>query len=468
MNLEKRNGDCTMNKLFVKSIGVVALITVLFCIQYTHAEVLSRPNILLIFIDDMGWKDLGCYGSDFYKTPHIDNLAKEGMRFTQAYAAAHVCSPTRASIVTGKYPARLRLTDWIPGHHRKNAKLLIPQWQKQLPAEEITVGELLQQNGYRTAWLGKWHLRGLPDYAKLRKNKDPRVLKPQQSHGFQKGIQDWKLNSDKSQEDPKGVFQLTNEAIDFIKEAGDNPWFVAVSHYSVHGPVRFNDEVRKKYKQSMNPEGLQKDAAYAAMIESLDQSVGKLMNFIKNQKLDKNTLVVFYSDNGGVAKRTNNAPLRSGKGTLYEGGIRVPCIVSWPGKIPQGVTSDAMISSIDFFPTFARVASVAELPANVDGIDLMEHLTTHQAIDRDTTYWHYPHYHNGLPGSAIRKGDYKLIEFFEDGKLELYDLKNDIGETRDLAKENPEVAKKLHQQLIAWRKSVGAQMMTPNPNYREN
>ncbi|KAA1261235.1 Arylsulfatase [Rubripirellula obstinata] len=446
--------------------SVAALLVAFSLIQCARAAETERPNILLILVDDMGWKDLGCYGSDFYKTPHIDKLASEGMLFTDGYAAASVCSPTRASIVTGKYPARTRLTDWIPGSKHPKKPLRMPKWQRWLPEEEVTIGELFQQNGYRTAWLGKWHLRGLPtpehpDPAL----QDPLYATPQQEHGFDVGVQDWYLNSDERPEDPKGVFELTNETIEFIKNTPDQPWFVTLSHYSVHSPVRFNDEVRDAYKAAVNPNALQQNAAYAAMVEPLDQSIGKLMAFMKEQSLDENTLIVFISDNGGVSGWTNNAPLRNGKGTLYEGGTRVPWIARWPGRIPAGVTSDAVVSSIDLYPTFARVAGIPNLPTDIDGVDLSDHLLSSKPLGRDAVYWHYPHYHHGVPSGSIRKDDYKLIEYFEDGKLELFNLKADLSEKKNLVDQKPELAEELHQALVDWRDKVDAQMPTPNPNY---
>ena len=452
------------DNLIVRS---AATLVVAFCLlQTAQASESPRPNVLLILIDDMGWKDLGCYGSDFYKTPHIDKLASEGMRFTNGYAAASVCSPTRASIVTGKYPARTRLTDWIPGSKHPKKPLRMPKWQRWLPGEETTIGELFQQNGYRTAWLGKWHLRGLPtpehpDPA----TKEPLYATPQQDHGFDVGVQDWHLNSDQRPEDPKGVFELTDETIDFIKNTPNQPWFVTLSHYSVHTPVRFNDEVRDAYQADVDPSALQQNASYAAMVEPLDQSIGKLMAFIKQEGLDENTLVVFISDNGGLSGWTNNAPLRSGKGTLYEGGTRVPLIARWPGSVPAGTISDAILSSIDLYPTFARVAGIPELPANIDGIDVTDHLLSSTPLQRDTLFWHYPHYHHGVPSGSIRKGDYKLIEYFEDGKLELFNLKTDLGETNNLIEQKPDLAAQLHRELVAWRNEVDAQMPTPNPNH---
>jgi len=422
----------------------------------------TQPNILMILIDDMGWKDVGVYGSKIYKTPHIDQLANEGVRFTQAYAAAHICSPTRASILTGQYPARSRITDWIPGHEKKGRKLLVPNWTKTIEAHDATIGEMLQQAGYTTAWLGKWHLRG---GAKGMKYSDHKTSQSQQLHGFDAGTQDWQLNSGQRPDDPKGVFQLTDEAIAFIDNAGQKPWFVSLSHYSVHSPTRFNPDVKSNYQNAFNGTEHEPYAGYAAMVEPLDQSIGKIMAYLKQKNLDENTLVVFFSDNGGLQGKTNNAPLREGKGTLYEGGTRVPMIVRWLGKVPEGKVSDAITSSIDFFPTFAQLSKSNNIPEEVDGVSLLPHLVDNEAIERPAIYWHYPHYHKGNPGSAIRKGDYKLIEFFEDNSIELYNLKNDIGETKNLATLKPKLTQEMLGMLQNWRKNIGAQMMTINPFY---
>lgn len=425
----------------------------------------KKPNILVIFIDDMGWMDLGCYGSSFYKTPHIDQLAKEGLMFTDGYTAAAVCSPTRASLVTGKYPARLKMTDWIPGGRPKNRKLLVPDWQRWLPESEITTGELFQKGGYRTAWLGKWHLRGLPtDEVPDPATKDPMNDDPQRDHGYEVGVQNWYYNQDKRPEDPKGVDALTEEAIAFIKDTPDKPWFLTLSHYSVHTPVRYNEEVRLEYKKNYKGQ-IQFRAAYAAMIDALDKSVGKLMSFLKEQNLDEETLIIFLSDNGGVSGWTNNAPLRAGKGTFYEGGVRVPFIARWPGRIRAGEKSSEMVCSVDIYPTIAKVAGIEELPENLDGIDISDHLFKGRSLERDTLYWHYPHYHRGhTPAGAIRKGNYKLVEHFETGAIELYDLSEDLSESKDLREKNPKIAEELYDDLKAWRKKIGAQMMKANPN----
>lgn len=444
--------------------GLCALVPALVASQSP-----DKPNILLIYVDDLGWSDLGCYGNRFYETPRIDQLASEGMRFTQAYSACHICSPARASLMTGKYPARLHLTDWIPGHNFEYEKLKIPNWQKGLPAEETTIGEMLQEAGYATAWLGKWHLRGLPESEKG-EDEDPRKSIAPLFHGFDAGEQDWQLNSMKSQEDPKGVFELNRQTMDFIEKADCKPWFVAVSHYSVHTPVRYNDTVRDRYEENSEQGAKHTNSGYAAMLDALDESVGQLLDFLAERKLDENTLVVFYSDNGGLdygggKGPTNNAPLREGKGTLYEGGLRVPLILRWEGVIESGEDTDAIVTTPDFLTTFARLAQVDSLPERLDGVDIWDSVLEDESLEREAIYWHYPHYHQGMPGGAVRKGRYKLIEFFEDSRLELYDLESDIGESINLASDLPAKTEELHRDLKQWRSAVGAQQMAPNPEY---
>ena len=427
---------------------------------YSHSLIAAeRPNFLFIFIDDLGARDLGCYGSTYHQTPHIDQLAEEGLRFTNAYAACHVCSPTRAAVLTGKYPARLHITDWLTGHNKPYAKMSIPEWNtKGLPLEEHTLGDHFQAAGYKTAWLGKWHLGG-----KVHGNNES-----PQPHGFDAGQQEWKLNSKKDEQDPKGVYTLTKEAIEFMEKHREEPFFVALSHYSVHTPDRWNEELHKKYvKRQQKVDSSQENPKFAAMLEDLDTSIGQLLDWLDESGLADSTVVVFASDNGGLVGQTNNAPLRAGKGTLYEGGTRIPFIVRWPGTSPMGKTTDARICSIDYMPTFSSIAGI-NTPEKVDGIDFSATFRGDPAPYRTALYWHYPHYHKGKPGGSILKGDFKLIERFEDGNLELYNLASDPYEKRNLINEQSDVADELLKDLEAWREEVGAQMMTPNPNYDPN
>ena len=435
----------------------------------------TKPNIVFILIDDLGWADLGCYGSEYYETPHIDRLARQGMRFTQAYAACPACSPTRASILTGKHPARLRLTDWIPGWHRKGAKLDPPKWRKFLGTEEVTVAEALKAAGYATAAIGKWHLGGKP-HSPERHGFDLNIagshigLPPSYFHPYGKGAQGVPGLADGK----PGEYltdRLTAEAERFIESSRDRPFFLYLCHYAVHTPIQAKSDLIEKYRERKGSKG-QASPAYAAMVESVDQSVGRIMAKLDALGLADDTLVIFFSDNGGLVRKqaTSNAPLRSGKGFAYEGGVRVPLIVRWPRAVRPGSICREAVASTDFYPTLLEIAHVAgdaEHNEHLDGASILPLLRQSGKLGRRTLYWHYPHYNpiGGVPYGAVREGDWKLIEFFEDGRLELYNLKDDLGETTNLAARAPDRAAGLRARLDAWRKDVKAQMprRTPPP-----
>lgn len=427
-----------------------------------------KPNILFILTDDLGWTDLGCFGSQFYETPNIDRLASQGMRFTNAYSACTVCSPTRASVLTGQYPARLHLTDWIAGHNRPYAKLKVPEWTQRLSPEIPNLAKILKGQGYATASIGKWHL-GAEDCWPEKQGFD---LNVGGSHRGQPPsyFSPYKMESIK--DGPSGEFlsdRLTDEAIQFIEKNKNRPFFVYLPHYAVHTPLAAKPEVMAKYEAKRDPKGLHSNAKYAGLIESVDDSVGRLLRKLEELKLDKNTIVVFTSDNGGLMGSTSNAPLRVGKGSAYEGGVRVPLIVRWPGVTESGSESKVPVISADFYPTFLSAAgceSEARKP-EVDGESLRPLMDRTAGLKRDTIYWHYPHYHPGgaTPHGALREGDLRLVEFFEDNHVELYDLKADVSEAKDLASERPQKAAELRAKLQAWRERVGAQLPTPNPAY---
>ena len=405
----------------------------------------------------MGWTDVGCYGSKFHETPHIDRLADQGMKFTDAYAACPVCSPTRASIMAGQYPARIGITDFIPGHWRPYEKLIVPENQLHLPLESVTLGDMLKEQGYTTCYIGKWHL-GRQGYSP-------------DKQGFDKVILGVKNQNDKQ------VTGFTDQAITFIEEKKQEPFFLYLSHHTVHIKLEAPKELVEKYEKKPKPASGVNHPVYAAMVEHLDTSIGRIMKKLDDLDLADRTIVIFYSDNGGLyqayggyrGKResvTTNAPLRDEKGTVYEGGIRVPLIVRWPGVIRPRTTCKVPVTSVDFYPTFLDILG-ARGPAKqpLDGESILPLLQQTGKLDRDATYWHYPHYHHSRPAGAIRQGKWKLIEFFEDGKLELYDLANDIGEKKNLADEKPRKAAQLQKKLARWRKSVKAKMPTPNPDY---
>ena len=427
----------------------------------------QKPSFVFILLDDMGWKDLACCGSTFHETPNIDGLAAEGMKFTNAYAACPVCSPTRASILTGRYPARLHLTDWIPGHKRPAARLRVPEFNQELPLEEVTIAEALKPAGYASAGIGKWHLGGEQFYPDKQgfdvsvggthQGQPPSYFYPYGIATIQTGREGEYLTD-----------RLTEEAERFIERNREKPFFLYLSHYAVHTPLTAKQELIAGYEAKAGSGQDGANPVYAAMVHSVDESVGRIMAKLREFGIADRTIVIFTSDNGGLARVTSNAPLRAGKGTLYEGGLRVPMIVRWPGAVKAGSTCEAPVTSADFCPTILGAAGVKRDPLHVvDGVSLMPLLRQIGGLDRKAIFWHYPHYHPGgaTPGGAVRHGDYKLIEYFEDGRVELYNLSEDVGEQNDLAGRMPKTARKLRRMLAEWREAVNAAMPTPNPNY---
>jgi arylsulfatase A len=435
----------------------------------------AKPNFIFVLVDDLGWTDLSCYGSTFYETPHIDRLAARGMRFTSAYAACTVCSPTRASILTGKYPARLHLTDWIPGHARPAAKLRVPDWTQHLPLGELTMAEALHEAGYATASIGKWHLGG-EGYEPERQGFDVNVA------GDHRGQPSSYFSPYKIPSIPDGkpgeylTDRLTDEAIAFIARNRDRPFYLYLPHYGVHTPLQAKKPLMDKYAAKADPAHPQHNAVYAAMIESVDLSVGRLAHQLDELGIADRTVFVFMSDNGGLIGNpagpvTSNLPLRAGKGSAYEGGVRVPMFVCWPGAVRPNSTCDVPVISVDFFPTMLEMAGLSAAPAHrTDGVSLVPLLQGKSAIEREAIYWHYPHYHPGgaTPYGAVRQGDLKLIEFFEDDHVELYDVRRDIGEAADLVDRMPEETAALRARLHEWRRAVGAQMPVTNPASERN
>ena len=436
----------------------------LFCLSLCGAT----PNVILILADDLGWTDLSCYGSTFYETPNIDRLAREGMKFTQAYSACTVCSPTRAALLTGKYPARLHITDWIPGLPPENPKLLVPPWTKYLPVEEMTIARALRAKGYTTASIGKWHL-GSEDLDK---------------HGFETNIAGTSNAAPPSYfapykiatlpDGPQGEYltdRLGDEAAGFIERNANKPFFLYLPHFAVHTPIQGSKQLVQKYRSKLRAGQKQTNAVYAAMIESLDDAVGRVGRKLDDLKLADRTVVIFTSDNGGRVPTTSNHPLRVGKGSCYEGGTRVPLIVSWPGVTKGGSVSETPVISMDLFPTILEIAGAKQQSQNaVDGISLVPLLRGTGELKRDTLFWHYPHYQHyqlggTTPYAAVRAGDLKLIEFFADRNVELYNLRDDLGEQRNLTAELPAKADELRTRLHAWQKEVGAQVPSPNPDY---
>jgi arylsulfatase A-like enzyme len=446
----------------------------------------SKPNVVLILADDFGWTDLACYGSDLHETPAIDQLARDGMKFTQNYSACTVCSPTRAALMTGKYPARLHITDWIPGSMPDNPKLLVPDWTKYLPLEETTIAEVFKAAGYATASIGKWHLAtaGSDQYYPEKQGFDMNIAgtdKPQPSTYYAP----YKIPT--LQPEGKDGEYLTDrmgeEAAKWIESVKDKPFFLYLPHFAVHLPLHGRPDLVEKYQKKIaakgGPDGLNhKSPAYAAMVESLDMAVGRVRAKLAELKLTERTIVIFTSDNGGRVSApvytTSNKPLRLGKASAYEGGVRVPLITYWPGVTKPDSVSDAPVITMDLFPTIVEMAGLPASAARtaIDATSFASVLrggSSAQAT-RDTMFWHYPHHQHyqlggAMPYGAIRSGDFKLVEFFNDMHVELYNIRADIGEKNDLAKSEPKKAEELRARLHAWRKEVGAQMPTPNPKH---
>jgi len=433
----------------------------------------SPPNIILILADDLGYTQIGCYGTSYYRTPNIDKLASEGMRFTDAYAACPVCSPTRASIMTGKYPARLNLTDFIAGNNRNIYPLTQPDWQKFLPLEEVTVAELFKSKGYNTAAFGKWHLsqakmppESLP-YNPDKQGFDESFVTYKPSGGMAQPWQD-------AENDAHNVDTITNLALDFIERKQSEPFFLYVSHNTIHNPLKERAATIEKYKKSEGSEEPENNPVIAAMIERLDNSCGKIFSKVNELGLDENTVIIFFSDNGGLATAAAQTPLRMGKGWLYEGGIREPLIVKWKDVVEAGSVSGSLVCSIDFLPTFCEIAGIDTIPENVDGKSLVPVLKDPTAKIHEALYWHYPHYHGSgmIPAGAMRKGNWKLIEWYEKSLLEgesspyeLFNLEDDISESVNLADSLPSKTKELAAELEKWREKVDARMPVPNENY---
>lgn len=451
------------------------IILTLFCLPKMHAEDNHRPNIVLIFADDLGWRDLSCMGSKYYETPAIDQLAADGLLFTDAYAAAPVCAPTRAALMTGKSPARLHQTA-VFDRDRGEMPLVPPEWKHHLPLEEVTIAERLKECGYTTAIMGKWHL-GVEE-----------ELWPQ-NQGFDVNVGAWKsgrpdsyfppYNNPMLPDGPEGEYltdRLANEAVKFIKKNSDSPFFLYLPFYNPHSPIEAPPETIDRFKNKL-PDGGQKSPEYAAMIAHLDMAVEGVMKTLKEQGIAENTLVIFTSDNGGVKtiwdlEITDNAPLRAEKFLLYEGGIRVPLIVKWPGKTPVGEKTNQMAYTTDLLPTIMSAIGKPVFEPDLDGVDLTPVLKNGDAARFPRMLaWHYPHYmprQNMRASSAIRAGDYKLIHWHDSHQIELYNLAEDIGEQNNLAPEMPEKALEMYDKLDDWRKRVNAQMPRPNPKYVEN
>ncbi|EMI19457.1 arylsulfatase A [Rhodopirellula maiorica SM1] len=467
----------------------------------------APKNVVLLFVDDMGWTDLGCTGSDSYETPNIDALAESGVRFTNGYAACTVCSPSRAALMTGQSPARLHVTDFIPGHSFINTPMNIPSWTKVLEKRHVTLPEILKPYGYTSVHLGKWHLAHRDGYATGKEDSADPDFYPQ-AHGFDiniggcekgappsyfwpygkgKNLTEQKNNSiyetlpkdkgsDQQREGEYLTDRLASEAENLIDQLAEakKPFFMNFSFYNVHTPLMGRSDLVEKYEVKLqeNPARKHTNVRYAAMVESVDEAVGRIVKKLQAHQIWDETLVIFTSDNGGLKPAaTDNAPLRQGKGGIYEGGVRVPLIIRLPGDGSVGGLCDRLAITMDIVPTICDGLGIAlskEVAEVQDGISLLPYVKDPQTPStRDDLFWHYPHYHSmgAQPYSAIRSGKWKLIQVFGQETLELYDLENDLHEDNNRVNEKPEKADELYAKLVAWRESVSAQLPTPNPRF---
>jgi arylsulfatase A len=523
-------------------IGIFLFFSLLSSCSIKKENKEKKPNVIFFLVDDLGWSDIGINGSEFYETPNIDNLASEGVRFTDAYAAAHVCSPTRASILTGKYPASMNLTDWLPGRRDfpfQKIKNVVSN--QHVPYDINTLPIVLKNNGYNTAIIGKWHL-GEDQNSALQQGFDFQL--PKWNKGWPKQGYHFPYDMIGLEEGVEGEYltdRMTNEAIKYIEEYKEKPFFLYLSHFAVHDPIEGRKDLVEKYSNKLskmklpagkpfileanpdeeNPENrsnldsllnnesykgfkifpnesvkikqFQNNVEFAGMVESMDESLGRITKKLKELGLEENTIIIFYSDNGGMsaanffrpnrniskenldkAFATSNLPLRAGKGWLYEGGIRVPLIIKWPGKGLQGAVSKIPVISPDFFPTILEMLGIQTdntIKDQTDGKSIATLLKGKKTLDRDAIFWHFPHYSNHgtqSPGGAVRSGKYKLIEYYENGTVQLFNLDNDLSEQNDLSLKEPEKVKELKTKLHKWRTQVDAKMMLPNPEYDAN
>lgn len=444
------------------------------CAAATAPAAAAPLNFVFILADDYGWTDTSYNGSKFYETPNIDRLAKSGTTFTDGYSASPVCSPTRSAIMTGKYPARLHLTSHLQGASNRLhfTKVLQPNARLALPLEEITIAEVLRKKGYRTACIGKWHL-GAKGFLPTDQGFDVMHAGDEAGSTSNFFYPQWKTKINLEGKDGDYLTdRLTTLAVEFIEENKSRPFFLYLPHFAVHTPIHAKPEKIRKYEAKSDPANPQNYADYAAMVESMDESVGRILDALERLNLAGNTMVVFTADNGGVTslewkKRpiTSNLPLRVGKGHVYEGGIRVPTLVRLPGVTKPGSLSHCPILSVDYAPTIAELAGTS-MPV-IDGKSFVKALHGAANIGRSEIFWHYPHYSPqlGKPSAAIRRGDDKLILFFEDNHVELYNLKADIGEKNDLAAAQPAKAASMKKRLEQWLRETAAQIPQPNPKH---
>jgi arylsulfatase A-like enzyme len=477
-----------------RSLSFALLLTILHAATPTMAD---KPNFLFFLVDDLGRMDVGAYNPKcFYETPNIDRLAAEGMLFSDGYVANPVCSPTRYSIMTGKYPTRVDATNFFSG--TRESRFRPAPLNNRMPLDEVTLAQALREHGYATFFAGKWHLGPTEEYWPENRGFDFNLggFHAGGPYGGKRYFSPY--GNPRLEDGPEGEHlpdRLASETVRFMQAHRDRPFLAYLSFYSVHTPLIGRPDLVEKYQKKAERLGLldgeqfadeeqvwpvkeprrvrivQSHAVYAAMVEAMDQAVGRVLRGLEQSGLADKTVVFFTSDNGGLSTSegspTSNLPLRAGKGWLYEGGIREPYLIKWPGVTRPGSTSDVPVASIDYYPT---ILEIAELPArpeqHQDGVSLVPILKGQGQLDREAIYWHYPHYSNqgGFPGGAVRMGDYKLIERYEDGRVHLYNLAKDIGEREDLAEQMPEKVQAMRQRLHAWYAEVDAKFLEPQPD----
>jgi arylsulfatase A len=458
------DNSCSRRK-FIKYLGIGTVALNLPCLSLSASESPRKPNIIFILADDLGWAELGCYGNTFNETPNLDKLAKHGMRFTDAYSAAPVCSPYRAALMTGQYPARIGITDYL----RPNDK-------NHLSTKYVTIAEALSSAGYATGIVGKWHLTGYAndgaeEYPPAMHGFDETIVSENRGIGAGSYFHPYHFNREIRKRLPGKEYLVDRcnlEAVEFIERHKDGPFFLYLSHYAVHtrlnGKPEIVAEFEKKEGSGKGPNAGRSNPHLAAQLKSIDEGVGMIVKKLEDLELSDKTILIFTGDNGGESRVTSNGPLRAGKSTLYEGGIRVPLIVCYPKIVPAGTTCRTPTSNIDFYPTFCQLATVQPGPKqHIDGVSLVPLLKDPEApLQRTALYWHYPlekpHFLGGRSCGAVRKGDWKLIEYFDTGERELYNLADDINEKNNLASTNPEKAAELQKLLNTWRKKVGAKI----------
>jgi arylsulfatase A-like enzyme len=454
-------------------ISLCSFISIFLAFGCKQAEQL--PNVLLILVDDLGIRDLGCYGQQFIQTPHIDRLAGEGMVWKNAYSSCPVCSPTRASILTGKNPARIHFTGHITAierhRHPENSSIIPPDDLMYIPYEELTLPEALGKVGYVTGSFGKWHVGG-PGYWPEDQGFTVNVggwthgSPPAYFYPYERPESSWNSRIPTLEGGEEGEYlpdRLTDEAIRFIRANRAQPFFVYLSYYAVHTPLQAPDNLVKKYESLVKETGI--DPVYAAMVDRVDENVGKLISFLDEAGLSEKTLVIFTSDNGGLETVTDNAPFRRGKGHLYDGGIRIPLIMQWTGIIEPGSISQNRTISMDLYPTILNAAGIdTDTIEELDGRSLMEDIQGTTPSRGSDLHWYYPHYGIGMdPGGILVEGDYKLIVHYDPFKVELFNIRTDTSESNDVSAQHPELAEELENKYSKWLTDIDAIMHCENP-----